>query len=287
MSDKQSANGAAPQMPLDLSAFQNEQDYLSAAKCNFILQRALKSKEDIAALGNRIMVELVEQVRLNIHLELAQIKKLQADEIAEAMKNLQDLGRSQPEMDAARAYLEGHSCSGDRPHTIIAKLVGLFEDKAKSILEKSTTPDVKPDNDKPAIPSSVPPEPTSSVASTDGKQSDAPTTVGRTSQTSHSVASLPDVSSPVSVARSATFSTVKAKSTTSRASLNMSELISLDERIRMSRQNMGVTDIPQSVVIPTAAPPESKKRPGSHEDANSKAKAKIKRPRTQVCLQIM
>ncbi|KAK8043305.1 hypothetical protein PG993_005735 [Apiospora rasikravindrae] len=109
MSDEQHpASGALPQMPLDLSVYENEQDYLNAARCNFILQRALKSKDDIAAKGNANIAKLVTDVRRNIHQELANIGKLQADEIAQAKKDLQDLGRSQPEIERAQAYLTGH-----------------------------------------------------------------------------------------------------------------------------------------------------------------------------------
>ncbi|KAK8074459.1 hypothetical protein PG997_009122 [Apiospora hydei] len=112
---QQPASFAAPQMPLDLSIYENEQEYLNAAKCNYILQRTLKSKDDIAAKGNANIAKLVADMRRNIRQELANIGKLQAAEISQTKKDLQDLGRSQPEVDRAQAYLVCHYSPGIAP----------------------------------------------------------------------------------------------------------------------------------------------------------------------------
>ncbi|KAK8123216.1 hypothetical protein PG984_011886 [Apiospora sp. TS-2023a] len=182
MGDEKADSGAAPapQMPLDLSLFDNEQDYLSASKCNYFLQLALKNKDEIAAKGNRQIAQVVEDTSLIIRQKLDNIEKLQAEEISQATKNLKDLGRSQQEIDSAQAYLESHSCPGIATHKPIKSLVRAFEDKAKSVLENSTTPGVKAVSDKPVALPSAPPTPTPPVVSTDAHQPNQPATAAPT-----------------------------------------------------------------------------------------------------------
>ncbi|KAK8062005.1 hypothetical protein PG994_008371 [Apiospora phragmitis] len=84
MGDEQPAKSAAPQMPLDLSVYDNEKEYISAAKCNYFLQRALKNKNDVALKGNGNIQNLVLDACHRILEDLGNIGKLQADEIAQA-----------------------------------------------------------------------------------------------------------------------------------------------------------------------------------------------------------
>ncbi|KAK7985845.1 hypothetical protein PG988_003467 [Apiospora saccharicola] len=167
-------------MPLDLSLFDNEQDYLSASKCNYFLQLALKNKDEIAAKGNRQIAQVVKDTSLIICQKLANIEKLQAEEISQATKNLKDLGRSQQEIDSAQAYLGSHSCPGIPTHKPIKSLVCAFEDKAKSVLENTTTPGVKAVSNRPVALPSAPPMPTPPVVSTDANQPNQPATAAPT-----------------------------------------------------------------------------------------------------------
>ncbi|KAK8000775.1 hypothetical protein PG990_013375 [Apiospora arundinis] len=178
MDNHQSPDGAAPQMPptaiqmpLDLSVYDDENDYFNAAKCNYILQRALKNKDDIAAIANRNIIKIVEDMRLKVQQELQNLGKLQADEVNEAIKKLRELERSQPEIDCAQAYLVGRTSPGIAPHGELRELVDGVEADVKGLLRTPSKSDhSKPIVFRPASSTSARPVPTPSVARADNQQ---------------------------------------------------------------------------------------------------------------------
>ncbi|KAK7984466.1 hypothetical protein PG989_011868 [Apiospora arundinis] len=141
MDNHQSSDGAAPQMPpaavqmpLDLSVYNDENDYFNAAKCNYILQRAQKNKDDIAAMANRNITKIVEDMRLKIQQELQNLGKLQAGEVNEATKKLSKLNRSQLDIDRAQAYLVGRTSPGIGSHGELRERMNKFEASVKELL---------------------------------------------------------------------------------------------------------------------------------------------------------
>ncbi|KAK6859374.1 hypothetical protein PG995_003010 [Apiospora arundinis] len=163
MDNHQSPGGAAPQMPLDLSVYHDENDYFDAATCNYILKRALKSKDDIAAIANRNIIKIVEDMRLKVQQELQNLGKLQADEVNEAIKKLRELERSQPEIDCAQAYLVGRTGPGIAPHGELRELVDGVDADVKGLLRTPSKSDhLKPIVFRPASSTSARPIPTPS-----------------------------------------------------------------------------------------------------------------------------